>query len=315
VEWSDAQEVRRVIDRADQVHALHRTRPRSRFLRLSMAMLAVLMLAAWSSDELSFDDAFSARRSANAARFLGEIVPYPLQGQPFDAAVAVDWADARLEDASGAVEMTLAVSVAAATLAALAGLLLSVPAARNIASPDALVDATTRPSLALRAGWVSLVAAIRALMIFVRSVPEYIWAFLLVQLFGFAAWPAVFALAIHNAGILGKLTAETLEDADQEPARALRALGATRAQAVAAALAPQILPRFLLYFFYRWETCLREATVLGMLGVLSLGSLVRDARASNFYDEMVLYVAIAAMLVLAGDLLSAAARAIVRRAS
>jgi phosphonate transport system permease protein len=302
-------------DPIDRVRALHHHRPRSRFLRLSVAAMAALVVAAWSSDELSFDDAFSARRAANAARFLGEVVPYPLRGRPFDAAVAVAWVRDHLENASGAVETTLAISVAAVTLAALSGLLLSVPAARNIASPEALVDATAAPSWPVRARWAALVVGVRAFMIFVRSVPEYVWAFLLVRLFGFAAWPAVFALAIHNAGILGKLTAETIEDADQKPARALRALGATRTQAVAAALAPQILPRFLLYFFYRWETCLREATVLGMLGVLSLGSLVRDARASNFYDDLVLYVAIAAALVLAGDLLSAAARAIVRRAS
>jgi len=44
-----------------------------------------------------------------------------------------------------------------------------------------------------------------------------------------------------------------------------------------AAIMPDVLPRFLLYFFYRWETCVREATVPGMLGVLSLGTLVRDA--------------------------------------
>ena len=72
---------------------------------------------------------------------------------------------------------------------------------------------------------------------------------------------------------------------------------------------------FLLYFFYRWETCLREATVLGMLGILSLGSLIRDARAANFYDDMVLYVLFGVALVLVGDGVSAAARALVRRSA
>ena len=75
-----------------------------------------------------------------------------------------------------------------------------------------------------------------------------------------------------------------------------------------------VFPRFLLYFFYRWETCVREATVLGMLGVLSLGSLIRDARASNFYDEMVFYVLLGSCLVMIGDFASAVSRALLRRA-
>ena len=96
-------------------------------------------------------------------------------------------------------------------------------------------------------------------------------------------------------------------------ARALAAAGASRSQ-TAAAVFPSLLPRLLLYFFYRWETCVREATVLGMLGVLSLGSLIRDARAGNLYDELFFYVLLGALMVLAGDLLSALARGLVRRA-
>ena len=88
---------------------------------------------------------------------------------------------------------------------------------------------------------------------------------------------------------------------------------ATRAQIGAVALFPQTLNRFLLYFFYRWETCVREATILGLLGILSLGFWVTQARAATRYDEMVFYIALGAALVLAGDLISAAARAVVRR--
>ena len=80
------------------------------------------------------------------------------------------------------------------------------------------------------------------------------------------------------------------------------------------AIVPAGLPRFLLYFFYRWETCVREATVLGMLGMASLGYLILDARAGNRYDEMLFYVLLGVGLVLAGDLVSAAVRRVVRRA-
>ena len=61
---------------------------------------------------------------------------------------------------------------------------------------------------------------------------------------------------------------------------------------------PGALGRFLLYFFYRWETCVREATVLGMLGIVSLGRLITDSRVRMREDEMLFYVLLGASLVL-----------------
>ncbi len=162
---------------------------------------------------------------------------------------------------------------------------------------------------------MALVAVVRLFLIFIRAIPEYIWAFLLIKVFGFNAWPAVLALALHNTGILGKLMAETVENLEPGTPAAIRGLGASRAQIGLAGIFPAVFPRFLLYFFYRWETCVREATVLGMLGVLSLGSMIRDARASNFLDEMVFYVLLGACLVMLGDLASSVSRAVLRRAA
>ena len=82
-----------------------------------------------------------------------------------------------------------------------------------------------------------------------------------------------------------------------------------------AAALPVALPRFLLFFFYRWETCVREATVLGMLGIVSLGFWIQDARARNFYDEMVFLILLGALLVIIGDVISTLVRAYVRRIS
>src|SRR5690606_26000289 len=106
-------------------------------------------------------------------------------------------------------------------------------------------------------------AALRAGLVFLRAVPEYVWAFLLVTIFGPGAWPAVLALGIHNAGILGRLGGEVLENVEPPPARALRAIGASRRQVLLGALAPAAFPRGLAFHFYRFETCVREATILG----------------------------------------------------
>ena len=54
--------------------------------------------------------------------------------------------------------------------------------------------------------------------------------------------------------------------------------------------------------------------MLGMLGIVSLGYFIMDARARNHYDEMIFLVLLGAAIVIAGDVVSALARRAVRRA-
>ncbi len=305
------------VDRRDaEIRRLYRQRPRSRFTRWSGAALGVLVVLAWSSDELRPGSFFSERRLANLERFLGELRPYPLQGRDFDFSVAADWAGEVLSERGWtAAGVTLAMSVVAVVLAALGALVLAPAAARTFAAPAPYLPGSRPAGRGRRFFWRLVVGIARAILIFIRSIPEYIWAFILLAIFGPTAWPVVLALALHNSGILGKLTAEVVENLEPAPLAALRGLGASRAQIVAAGLFPLILPRFLLFFFYRWETCVREATVLGMLGTVSLGYWIVDARARNHYDEMFFFVLIGAGIVLAGDLVSAIAREVIRRAA
>ena len=216
---------------------------------------------------------------------------------------------------SEAVAATVALSVAAVCLAGLLGLAASLLAARNIANPEPFLPAARPAPMAWRLAWKAVVLATRFGLIFLRAIPEYVWAFLLVVLLGPEAWPAVLALALHNAGILGKLYAEVAENTDPHAPRALRAAGASRLQIAATCVVPEGMNRFLLYFFYRWETCVREATVLGLLGFVSLGWYIQQARAGVRYDEMVLFVALGSAIILLGDIVSAIARGIIRRAS
>ena len=113
---------------------------------------------------------------------------------------------------------------------------------------------------------------------------------------------------------VGKLSAEVVENVDTRAPAALRGLGAGRLPIALAALVPLSVPRFLLFFFYRWETCVRESTVLGMLGMTSLGFWIVDARARNTYDQMFFYIVCGMLLVVAGEIVSGLVRHLVRRA-
>jgi phosphonate transport system permease protein len=137
-----------------------------------------------------------------------------------------------------------------------------------------------------------------------RSLPEFILAFLLLQMLGPTIWALILGLAVHNAGILLRLGAEVVDNARNPGAEVILAQGGSRFSAYLGVLVPENFNRFVLYLFYRWETCIREATMLGMLGVGSLGFLISEAEVSFYYDEMLLWVILGGSLVFAGDIVS-----------
>lgn len=290
---------------------LRRNRPRSRFLRWSCSLLAVLAVGVWFTGEIAVDELFSSRRANNLDRFLTQdAMPAPLRNEADDRSVG-EWFgeiwDSRGRDGLLA---TFWISWLAMTLAGAYALLVAPLCTRTLMQQDPYLGASTGSGR----GWRAFTGIMRAFNVILRAVPEYIWAFLLLAILGRSAWPVVLALAIHNAGIVARLGADVTENLGPRPGQAMRQLGASRSQTALAFLFPQAFGRFLLFWFYRYETCVREATVLGMLGVVSLGYWIRDANARDRYDEMLVLIGLGALLVLAADAVSWMARGWVRRA-
>ena len=231
--------------RSQEIRRLRRARPRQRFARSTVGALAALVVVSWAVGPFYADGPFSERRLRNLERFVSEVRPHT------EGSALAFYGDLFAERGLSAMWTTLAISVAAIVLASIAGYALAPLAARNFATPSPFLPGSAPPTLIARALWTAVVGVTRAVLIFLRAIPEYVWAFLFLAMLGPGAWPAVLALALHNAGILGRLGGEIIENAEVSAAKALRGLGATRAQIGAVALFPQTLNRFLLYFFYR----------------------------------------------------------------
>jgi phosphonate transport system permease protein len=116
--------------------------------------------------------------------------------------------------------------------------------------------------------------AVRFVLNFLRSVPELVWAALMVLAAGLGPFAGALALALHTTGVLGRLFAETLENVPREPEAALTLAGSGRVAAFAYASLPIAMPQWVAYTLYRWEMNIRMAAVLGFVGGGGLGQLL-----------------------------------------
>ena len=152
---------------------------------------------------------------------------------------------------------TLAMSAMGTLLAVALGLALALPASKTFNSDPAR--------------WRGLA---RLVLNALRSIPELVWAALLLISAGLGPLAGTLALALHTSGVLGRLFAESIENASPGPAFALRARGVSEAKIFWYATLPQILPQLLSYALYRWENNIRAAAVLGVVGAGGLGQML-----------------------------------------
>lgn len=208
------------------------------------AGIALLVVASFGSLDLQWAQFFSLEAVRAMARFAGEFFPPDVQPAFLRQVVSATWE-------------TLAMSALGTVLAAAVGLLLALPASRWHAGDAAWARQPTR--------WL-----LNAL----RSVPELVWASLLLIAAGLGPFPGTLALAAHTSGVLGRLFAEAIENAPAGPGTALRAQGAGDGQVFLYATLPQVLPQLMSYALYRWENNIRAAAVLGVVGAGGLGQLL-----------------------------------------
>jgi len=111
----------------------------------------------------------------------------------------------------------------------------------------------------------------RTITIFLRAIPEFIIAMILVIAIGFGAMPGVLALGIHTMGFLAKFYAEDIEHINKGPIEALKASGASKGQIISFAVIPQIIPSFIANNLYIFDRNIRMATMLGIVGAGGIG--------------------------------------------
>jgi phosphonate transport system permease protein len=140
-------------------------------------------------------------------------------------------------------------------------------------------------------------------LVVVRSTPEYILAYIFLQLWGPSMLPAIVALALHNGAIIGHLVGRYTEEMK------LRLDAARGLNLYAYEVTPRLYGQLLAFLFYRWEVILRETAILGILGIATLGFYIDSAFADIRADRALFLILLTALLNIGVDALSRAIRA------
>ena len=232
---------------------------------LLAAGLAALIMASFASLSLEWKQLLSADAIRSTREFLQGFAP-PETSSAFLLKTAIATAE------------TVSMSALGTAIAALCGLALALPG-------------SGRQGKAAR-------AAVRLLLNVSRSIPELVWASILLIAAGLGPFAGTIALAAHTTGVLGRLFADALENVPPAPEATLRINGGQPGAAFLYATLPQVVPQLMSYTLYRWENNIRAAAILGVVGAGGLGQMLKYYL-SLFQMQQAATVIIAMLLLVA----------------
>jgi phosphonate transport system permease protein len=127
---------------------------------------------------------------------------------------------------------------------------------------------------------------VRRFLEFCRTVPDIVFALLLVYALGLGPVPGVLAIAIHTLGALGKQFAEVIENIDMNPVEGVRATGASWVEQVRFAVLSQVLSNLVSYALLRFEINVRGASVMGFVGAGGIGKELLGSIRQFYYSDV-----------------------------
>ncbi len=132
-----------------------------------------------------------------------------------------------------------------------------------------------------------------------RSINELVFAMLFVVAVGLGPFAGVLALWVHTTGILAKLFAEAVEAIDPHPVEGVRATGARGIEEIVYGVVPQVMPLWVSYSLYRFESNVRSASVIGLVGAGGIGRVLWEIiRAFQFQQTCAIMLVIVVSVTL-----------------
>jgi phosphonate transport system permease protein len=136
--------------------------------------------------------------------------------------------------------------------------------------------------------------AIRRALDTIRSVDALIWALVFVGVVGLGPFAGILAIAVSDTGALGKLFSEAIESTEGRARESVLASGGTSLLAVRFGLLPQVMPIIAGQILYFFESNVRSATIIGIVGAGGIGLQLSEQIRTYDFDQ----VAFAVIMIL-----------------
>jgi len=192
---------------------------------------------------------------------------------------------------------TIAIATAGLTLALLGAIPLTLLATESL-SVSRMESGHMRPA------GVAIRQSARWLLVLLRSVPELVWALLLVRIVGLGPTAGVLAIALTYSGMLGKVYAEILESTESHVSESLLKNGSGRLLALLYGTLPASASELVSYTTFRWECAIRGSVMMGFVGAGGLGQRMDESMKMLAGDEVSTMLVIFVLLVACADLIS-----------
>ena len=247
-------------------------KPKSLWRYLTLGVLAALLAWSWNGAEMRPLELFS--HAGNMAKFSADFFPPNFH----------DWRNYLQE-----IVVTLQIAVMGTALAIVFAVPFGLLCSENLTP-------------------VLVHQPVRRVMDALRAVNEMVFAMLFVVAVGLGPFAGVLALFVHTTGILAKLFAEAVEAMDPRPVEGIRATGATALEEIVFGVIPQVLPLWVSYALYRFESNVRSATVVGMVGAGGIGVVLWEIIRGFYFDQTCAVMLMVIVTVSAIDIVSARIR-------
>ncbi len=131
-----------------------------------------------------------------------------------------------------------------------------------------------------------ITACVKLLLSLVRTLPSILYALIFAFVFGYGTFVGALSLTVFTFAISTKLLYEHIETLDMGAFQAIQSSGATKPQAFAAGILPQIYGQFISVALYSFEINIRYSAILGFVGAGGIGILLNDAMSLRDYGKV-----------------------------
>lgn len=142
-----------------------------------------------------------------------------------------------------------------------------------------------------------------------RGIDGLVWALIFVSAVGLGPFAGVLAIAVGDVMVFGKLFAEAIENVDRKPVEGVRASGGADMHVVRLGVLPQVFPVMMSHVLYFFESNVRSATILGIVGAGGIGLQLSDRIRINNWQEAAFIILMILVTVAVIDAISRRIRA------